>query len=595
MKPNRRYLWCLLAVAAVALYWLIDRFVLPFDEVRRYGRLTGHFDWARQMPPGEWAWYAALLLATGAALALLLAWPRRHSDTPPPANPWRIVLALALLATVAAGAVRVSVLDSAAITDDEAAHLFAARTLASGRLTAEPPPAPEHFEHIFLGVYRGRWFSQYLWGHALLLALGVLVGLPGLITALLAGVIVLGVFLLARELFDERTGLAAAFLAAFSPLIISTGATLASQTSATALVLLGLWLTLRATATGRFGHAFAAALCLGFAFWCRQQEPALLGLGAIILLVRRIVTGPGRARLLAGGALGSLLVVVPLVLIQWRLWDQPFWTNYQAYWWGYLKYPGVSPYGFGPAPWEGVHTPGGGLMATLINLTRLDMLLLGLPLTLVAAGVGLWRARRNRRAWAIFAGVPLTFGALFFYFWPGLADTGPHLYHAAGAVLLPFVAAGALALLDRFHRPLVALTVLALAALLTVWPSHLGALHRAARAADEIPRRIASAGIDNAVVFTDLYPWAGGNERSWRLGSPLPRPNLSDSVLYLRTRGGKRDRDVAREVFPRRRAFMLKVVDGQLALLALEDYTGKESLRRVARPRNLPPRRSGLQ
>lgn len=592
MTRHRRRIGLLVAVAGVGAYWLADRLVGPFAAAPAYGRSAGHYDWALRMSPGQWLWYAALFAATAACGALAWWWPSRERQ-PTPAGPWRAVIALAVLATALAGGIRLGVLDGAPLTDDEQVLRFQAQTIAGGRLTAEPPPSPEHFEHIFLGQYRGRWFGQYGFGHPAILALGERVGAPGLIAALLTGALVILIFLLGRELFGDRVGLLAAALAAISPLIVSTGATLASQNSATALTLAGLWLVLRATATERGAWVFAAALALGGAFWCRQQEPALLGLGPLALLGWRILKSPRRWALVAAGLAGSALVIVPLLVLQQRLWGTPWWTNYQAYWWGYLQYPGVSPYGFGPAPWEGVHTAWDGLVATVQNLARLDVFLLGLPLTLVVAGWGVAAHRRDARALAVFAGVPLTLVALFFYFWPGLAQTGPQLYHAAGAVLLPFVAAGLLALTQRLALDRRAVWAVAAVALVTFWPAHLGALHRAARAADEIPRLVASAGIERGVVFTDLYPWAGGHERCFVLGRPLPHPDLSDPILYLRTRGAPADREAA-TLFADRPAYVLKQIDGQVALLPLAKYTGKDSLRAAARPRDLPPSQSAL-
>lgn len=575
------------AVAAVAAYWSLDRALGPFAAVRRYGRSPAGVDWAFQMPAGEWYWYLAAFLASLAAAIFLLGLLKSAARTEKASRRFWLI-AFALLAFCLAGGIRQLVLRGAPLTDDEMVYRFQAQTLAAGELTAPPPPDERACEHIFLGVYRGRWFGQYSFGHPLVLALGERVGLIGLVGPLLAALLVPLIFLLARRLFDEPTALLAAGLAAISPLLASTGATLLAQNSATVLVVLGLWLVLRAVDTGRFADAFGAALSLGAAFWCRQQEPALLGAVPILLLLRRVVRGPSRWSLLSGAVLGSLLTVIPYALLNYHLWGSYFWTNYQAYWWGYRHFPVVSPFGFGPAPWEIVHTPLAGLRATWQNLARLDFFLLGLPAATALAGYGFWRWHREPRVQAVFAGVPLTFAVLFFYFWPGLADTGPQLYHTAGAILLPFIAAGLLACLRRPLHPATAVAALLLIAALTFWPAHLGGLYRAARAGDELPRLVRNTGLRQAVVFTDLYPWAGGNERSWVLGRPLPRPDLSDDVLYLRTGGTPVDRQVAARFFPDRRLYVFKLIKGKAALLPLDDYTGEASLEQAARERDLP-------
>jgi hypothetical protein len=353
--------------------------------------------------------------------------------------------------------------------------------------------------------------------------------------------------------------------------------------------LLGLFLTLTAVESGRFAHAFWAALSLGAAFWCRQQEPALLGAGPIGLLLWRIWRGPNRRPLFWGGLLGSLLTIGSLAALQWRLWDNPFWTNYQAYWWGHLGYFGHSPFGFIETPWTKPHSPAAGLRYTVQNLARLDLYLLGLPGTLAFAVYGLLRHRRQKAVLAVFLGVPLTFLVLFFYFFSGISDTGPQFYHAAGAVFLPFVAAGALALAARWKRPVAALLIAGVVvAAASFWPAHLGALHRLGRAGNEIPRLIQSKGITHALVFMEKYPWIGGHERTFVLGRPMPRPDLSDDVLYLQSQGTPKDRAVAEQFFPGRKLYALRQIDGLAALLPLDDYEGADSLRLVALPRDLP-------
>lgn len=568
------------APTMLAAYWLADRLWGPFAAARRYGREPGGADWAFVMPAGEWFWYLAGFFATLAAAFVFLGFFPRDKSTPSRrVRLW--VAGFAVLAFCLAGGIRLFVLHGAPLTDDEKVYRFQAQTLAGGRLTADPPPDPRAFEHIFLGLYQGRWFGQYGFGHPLVLALGERLGAIGLVGPLLAALLVPLIFLLARRLFDEQTALLAAGLTAVSPLVVSTGATLLSQNSATVLVVLGLWLVLRAVDTGRFVDALGAALTLGAAFWCRQQEPVLLGLGPIVLLCRRIVRGPSRRPLVLGGLLGSLLVIAPYLLLNKHLWGSCFWTNYQAYWWGYKDFPVVSPFGFGQAPWDIVHTPLAGLRATAQNLARLDYFLLGLPAASALAAAGFWRHRKEAKALAVFAGVPLSFIVLFFYFWPGLADTGPQLYHAAGAVLIPFVAAG---LAPWLKRPMLAVPALLLIAAVTFWPAHIGALHRAARAADEPARLVREAGVTRALVFTDYYLWAGGYERSWVLGRPLPRPDLSDEVLYLRTGGTPVDRPLAERFFPDRRLYVFKQIRGRAALLPLDEYTGEASLLTASRP-----------
>ncbi len=582
----RRILTALGALALVAAYWGLDRLVGPFAQAHQYGT-ADNSRWRAAMGLGEWWWYLALVLASAAAVCVVLLWRAgREGEDKSPAG-YRFVALAALTAVVVVLAIRAFVLDGAPVYDDEMVYRFQAQTIAGGHLTAPVPPALNPFRHPFIGMYRGHWFGQYSFGHPAILALGEKIGWPGLIGALQLAMMVALIFLLTRRLFGPRTATVAAFFAAASPMLVSTGATVLSQNSATPLVLLGVLLTLIAAQTGRFVHVLGAALALGAAFWCRQMEPAVMALGPLMLLLRRIWRGPGRTGLLAGGLLGSAIVIAPLLWLQWRLWGNPFWTNYQAYWWGYCEVKLVSPFGFGPAPMT-FHTPLKGLLYTMQNLVRLDLFLLGVPGALALAGFGLATHRRNSEAWAVFAGVPLSFAMLFFYFWPSLADTGPLLYHTAGALLLPFVAAGALRLLDAARRPAVAVLAVIAIAVVTFWPAHLGALHRTAHAATELQRLTTVRGIHHAIVFSRRHPWPPGGAQSAVNTLPVSRPDLSDDVLFLVTEGKPVDTALAAEHFPDRDLYYLEFIDGKIALLLLDEYTGRDSLRRAAVPRDLP-------
>lgn len=573
----------LAALAGVAVYWLGDHRFGPFAAARRYGR-ADNVDWRFAMPPGEWRWYLASAFVTLAAVSLLfLLRDRATANRPSRRVPW---LLPAVIAVLLAGAIRLFVLQGQPLVDDEPAYRFQAETLAGGRLTAPPPPSEQAFDYIFLGVYRDRWFGQYSFGHPALLAAAARLGWMGLTGPLFTGLIVLLVFLLGRGLFDEPTARLAAYFAAASPLLLSTGATLLSQNTATALTLLGIYLALIAARSGRFWHVFFTSLVFGAALWIRQYEPGIMGLGPLVYLMATWWRRPNRLALIGAAALGAALTLGPMLYLQWKLWGHPFWTNYQAYWWGYLKVAVGSPFGFGAAI-ETRHTPLLGLWFTLFNLARLDWFLLGLPGGLALAVWGAWKMRGEWARWAVFSGVVLNFAILIFYFWPGVSDTGPLLHHTSGAVLFVFLAAAGLRLAERFRLPAWFWICLPLAAAVTFWPSQLGALYRAAQAGGELPRLARELDLKNAIVFTDKYPWTGHNRCSV-YGAPIPRPDLADDVLFLLTQGVPVDLDLAAKAFPRRELYFLRQIDGKVALLPLAEYTGEQSLRDAARDRDLP-------
>ena len=574
--------------SAIAGYWIANDLFGPFSAVRRYGRMPGGPDWAFSIPKSELLWYASGLFSIS-ALVLVFFGLSHIAPQLKGRKPRQVGFICAIAAILFSFALRLGVLHGAPTCDDEMVYQFQARTLASGHLTAAPPPDPKAFEHLFLGIYKGHWFGQYNFGHPLFLAIGEILRAIDLVDPILTGILVMAVFLLAERLFGRQAAMVSAVLAAISPMFISTGATLLSQNSATPLILFSVITALVAASSGRFVHAFFSALLLGAAAWSRGQEPVLLGLCPMILIVLRIIRGPSRINLIAGITAGAVLSIGPLLLLQWHLWGNPFWTNYQAYWWGYLNTPLRSPYGFGPAPWDILHTPAAGLKSLIQNLIRLDSFLIGVPLALVLAAIAFWPERRRPEVLAVFAGTPLTCGVLFFYFWPGLADTGPQLYHAAGAMLLPFVAAGLLRLSFAKAKPILIAVSIALISAATFWPVQIKALQNIAWWADEIPRLVRKAGSQRAIVFTEMRPWIGGYNRCWVLGRPLPEPDLSDPVLYLHTQGKPVDEALSMRLYPYRPAYLLRQIDGKAALVRLEDFFGRDSLLAIAGVRELRP------
>jgi hypothetical protein len=100
---------------------------------------------------------------------------------------------------------------------DSVSYLFQGRILASGRLYEPPPPLPALFAHENVISTASRWCSKYPPGWPLLLALGWRLHAPWLLSPLLLGLAVVGIWLAGRRLYDPATGLLAAAALACSP------------------------------------------------------------------------------------------------------------------------------------------------------------------------------------------------------------------------------------------------------------------------------------------------------------------------------------------------------------------------------------------
>jgi hypothetical protein len=147
--------------------------------------------------------------------------------------------------------------------EDEVAYLFQSRIFARGDLVIETPQPRRAYWQPFVVDHNDRRFGKYTPGWPALLALGVLIGQPWVVNALLAGLTVALTYRLGREIFNPETGVFAAALAAFSPMALLLNATLMGHTAAlcfTTLFLYAYWRLERSKATLKWGIIAGVAL-----------------------------------------------------------------------------------------------------------------------------------------------------------------------------------------------------------------------------------------------------------------------------------------------------------------------------------------------
>ncbi|MFL5384291.1 MAG: glycosyltransferase family 39 protein [Longimicrobiaceae bacterium] len=219
---------------------------------------------------------------------------------------------------------------------DEASYLLQARIFASGRWASPPPPVPEFFEQFHVLV-TPVVTSKYPPGHALLMAPGAAIGLPGLVPLLLAGLAGMLLYLLARRAAGVWIAFLAWLLWMAAPANLAWRASYLSENTSSAACLLALWLWVRWRDTGAARWLAATAVAVG---WCAITRPLTallfaLPLGALTLaeVVRR-----RRWRSLAAGLAAGVatLAIIPLWSARttgdWRV------SPWEAYTRAYMDY-----------------------------------------------------------------------------------------------------------------------------------------------------------------------------------------------------------------------------------------------------------------
>lgn len=240
-------------------------------------------------------------------------------------------LALAAVAACASAALSWGVFGAAPHVSDEVSYLFQGRVFASGRLWLDPPAVPDAFRawHVILDA--SRWCGKYPPGWPLLLAPGVLLGVPWLVNPLLTGLAVLGAVRLSRALYGERGALVGGLLLAASPFTLLTGAGFMSHAAGLAASLWALALLVEGERDGSWRRLLAAGLLAGLAGTVRPFTALLLLGPAIAWRVASSLRARRGLRSFVPFAAGAAAPLALLLAFQWVSFGSPLRTGYSAY------------------------------------------------------------------------------------------------------------------------------------------------------------------------------------------------------------------------------------------------------------------------
>ncbi|MBZ0271777.1 glycosyltransferase family 39 protein [bacterium] len=601
-KPFSPFFLLFWSFALIGGYFLIDTFAGGFADMRKYGWDDEGRNWILTLTREERMFMSALLLLLPAAFMLTLATARRAGPAilslgrrlvADDKHARRFAIAAAGIATAASIAVAFFVLDRTPITDDENVYVFQARILASGRLTLPSlPPEDRLFgDNIFL-VNEGTVYGQYPFGHSIFLLPGIFAGLPHLMNLLAAFLTVIGVFVLARDLYDRATALVATVLLVTSPMFLMTSATLLAHSST---LLFLTWFGVFALRTARGGgwrDTALTAICFGAMFHIRSTTAILLAGPAALILAASMfarVERNGRPRIrLAARRNAKRIVVLAAILAVFaagylllndRVNGSPLRTNYHAVWEGNTPHDG--PFGFERGAWNIYHTPRAGLRNLINNFARLNVWLFGWPISLLALFVWLVRPGKKAFEWLLFLPLPMTFAVYVFFFWPGVAETGPVLYYELLAPLVILSARGIFAARDWIAKSYAGIapaehtaTFVAFAVLLafaTTTQTELRALVKTVEPINEPYELIRDRGIEAGIVFTDFYIKSDAQD-SWVAGHRNTSPLLGDDLNFFLNLGAKRNRAFREKHFPNEPAWVMWWTPDGPRLVPLDDY-----------------------
>lgn len=468
------------------------------------------------------------------------------------------ILILCIATFILATTVAWGVFNAMPHLEDEQANLYQAKVFASGMVSVpQPPTAPYAFLIPFIVNKDGQLFGKYTPGYPLLLSIAAAINQPWLINSLAAVLVVLGTYLLGRDLFDARTGLLAAALGSISPMFVMLSGTLLAHPTAMAALIFFAWLFVRARRAGepkRLAFALAAGAALGLALIIRPWTA--VGIGTPFALFALIELIRSRLRLLPVFILMAIafaLVASIYPLFNWATTGSPTTNTYQLYW----PYDSV---GFGPQVGRGDdgHTFEKAKVNFNLDWQQFNEVILGWP---VIAGFGLaWLPvilgliwpQLNRKDWLLMIPPAALIAAHLLYWARSGGLYGPR-YYSEGLPFLWLVAARGLTKIGSTPWPRRVLKVLL--PILILWTigdteAHLlqgFSLYNIDRHDTNL---IAAADLHHALVFVSTSYWTDFANLAW-LNQPLPDRG---DIIFAKDSGEAADNSIAQQ-YPDRKVY----------------------------------------
>lgn len=233
---------------------------------------------------------------------------------------WRTLALVAALGAVYATFARLA-LHGFPFSGDEYSYFLQAELFARGVLHAPTPAHPEllRVDHVLMSP----WVcSKYPPGTSALLAIGVRLGVPWLVTPLEGVVALVATWVGARRVLGEGDAFVAVAVVGGAPLFAFQAASFYSHTASFMWLAIAFALVVAWTSGGGAWRMLVAGAAIGCAFLTRPLDAVLFGLALLSLRAWRPV---------ALAAAGAVPFVALLLAYQAAQFGSPFTDGYAAY------------------------------------------------------------------------------------------------------------------------------------------------------------------------------------------------------------------------------------------------------------------------
>ncbi len=523
---------------------------------------------------------------------------------------------------------RVLVLDSAPITDDESAYQFMAEVLALGKVKVVSPPGPEFFDRTFM-VNGGHMYAQYFLGWPALMVPGVLLGYPGVVNPLYLALTIPALHALLKRFTGGGWAKLGLLVFVTSPMYLFGAATLMSHTSCFLALTWMLYFAFRAR--DEDGPLWAHAgftLMFSIAFFVRPTSALGVGLPILWWWFRGALREPLRRV-----AVVALVSAIPAMLLggaflQVNKLQNGSYTKvaYQAE----LEYRQVRKYK--PKRFSKnskrkplvvnmrFRSPGRWWKSKVGSLLRLNYALLGWPSSLLMA---IFAGYRRSPAGLLLASFLSYYVVHFFIADIGVDTYGPvHFFEQSLPALLLVMlgfkrggewlaaraqtgqvgpwparpgdpAAGVPARLFGARADALSGALLLAMVTISAWaytPRRVAAVATIAESTAQPFRVARERGIHNAVVFVTTGKFAGNcaskPHRNYVYWRPNNDPLLKNDILWLNHQGLDNDREFLAEHFPGRAGYVMSTHFCKVQLLPLDGLPPGELERQLRSKRD---------
>jgi hypothetical protein len=460
VAPSRaiRSSWPLRGMAAVlvalGVFPLAER--LDVADAQQWWRIEVHA-WTVWVP-------AALLVVTliawrwpTASDALIARWRRRLLAPSPRRFALGAALATYAFAVVVSGVMfhfEPSVLD-------ELTQLWQSHLLANGRLYALAESPPEFFSTPQTIMYAGRWFPHFPIGGPILQALGEAVHASWLVNPTLAALAAVAIYRFTSAIGDEIDARLTTALFAASPFVLIIAGSHLSEMGTLAAIWIALamlprWFAASDDRTAS-GAAAAIGLALGVATAIRPYDGAI---ATTTVGLFQLVSCGGESRRWRSLAIQIVVGTIPvaaLLLVNHALTGDALRFAYDI-----VNGPEHRP-GFHMTPMGYSHTPLIGLYRISSYLMRLNAVLLGWPVPVMALAAFALAAHRHVTRWEnLLVGFVTVTLLAYMVYWGDGNFHGPRFLFPLVPVFLLYVARFGRRVRERVPSLLIGRTVVLL-------------------------------------------------------------------------------------------------------------------------------------